>query len=31
MRLGLRKPREFALAPLSETELSQLAAAGRRG
>ena len=30
MRLGLRKPREFALAPLSETELSQLAAPGTR-
>src|SRR5258708_27529610 len=28
MRLRLRKPREFALAPLSETELSQLAAPG---
>src|ERR1035441_708048 len=25
MRLGLRKPREFALAPLSEAELSHLA------
>src|ERR1035441_3724875 len=25
MRLGLRKPREFALAPLSEAELSRLA------
>ena len=24
MRLGLRKPREFALAPLSEAELSRL-------
>jgi hypothetical protein len=30
MRLGLRKPREFALAPLSETELSRLAAPGTR-
>src|SRR5260370_10476945 len=28
MRVRLRKPREFALAPLSETELSQLAAPG---
>ena len=30
MRLGLRKPREFALAPLSETELSQLGEPGTR-
>ena len=30
MRLGLRKPREFALAPLSETELSQLGGSGTR-
>ena len=29
MRLKLRKPRELALAPLSESELSQLAAPGR--
>src|SRR5258708_12035597 len=28
MRLGMRKPREVALAPLSETELSELAAPG---
>ena len=28
MRLGLRKPREFALAPLTESELAQLAAPG---
>jgi hypothetical protein len=30
MRLGLRKPREFALAPLSETELSRLGEPGIR-
>src|ERR1035437_6044168 len=30
MRLGLRKPREFALAPLSEAELSHLAAPSTR-
>src|ERR1035438_9135921 len=30
IRLGLRKPREFALAPLSEAELSRLAAPSAR-
>lgn len=30
MRLGLRKPREFTLAPLSESELSHLAKPGAR-
>jgi hypothetical protein len=30
MRLNLRQPREFAMAPLSESERAQLAAPGRR-